>query len=260
MFANSILKVEQEAEQLWQFQRFEIVVEYEKRLPFGPPFTVFFYFFLMIRNFWNRLIKFSDQCKVCCQCFCLKHKKTIIETGRPKENVIDNQKSIFVQNGAGQFGRPGVFNYWRNLAQKYSHNLEKSDTEKWKLKKIDMTMIKLRMDMNTQKKSMMRLNDRVIGLEQSIQSNQGYLEQIMNVLSQKDAKKGLIDRKLTTYIHILSRESPYLNTNIPRFFINNKLVPWECNIDLYDPPFISFPPEYFKVNNFMLSNLIYVLF
>ena len=101
--------------------------------------------------------------------------------------------------------------------------------------------------MSTQKKSIARLNDRVIGLEQAIQANQSYLEQIKNLLSHTDAKKGLIDRKLTNYIHILSRESPYLNTNIPRFFVSNKLVPWECYIELYDPPFISFPAEFFKV-------------
>jgi hypothetical protein len=107
--------------------------------------------------------------------------------------------------------------------------------------------------MSTQKKSIQRLNDRVIGLEQSIQSNQSYLEQIKNLLTQTDSKKGLIDRKLTTYIHILARESPYPNTNLPRFFVNNKLVPWEVSIDLYDPPFISFPVEYFKIDKLFVD-------
>ncbi len=146
-----------------------------------------------------------------------------------------------------------VFNYWRNLAQGYYNDLEKQDSENSKIKKLDNTLKNVRTDIITQKKSIQRLNDRVIGLQQSLQSNQSYLEQIKNLLVQTDSKKGLIDRKLTNYIHILSRESPYLNTNLPRFFVNNKLVPWEVSIDLYDPPFVSFPVEYFRIGKIFID-------
>ena len=143
-----------------------------------------------------------------------------------------------------------------NLVQRYAHNLDKQDTENYKMKKVDNTLNKIRIDISTQKKSIQRLNDRVIGLEQTIQSNQSYLEQIKNLLTHADSKKGLIDRKLTTYIHILSRESPYLTTNVPRFFVNNKLVPWEVSIDLYDPPRVSFPAEYFKIDKMFVDGEI----
>ena len=46
-----------------------------------------------------------------------------------------------------------------------------------------------------------------------------------------------LDRKKKNYIHILSRESPYIFTNIPRFFVYEKLVPWDCAYDLYDVRF-----------------------
>ena len=140
-----------------------------------------------------------------------------------------------------------MFNYWRNIAQKYSYELEKEQIEKKKHKKVDNTLNKVQSDLGTQKKSMQRLNARVINLEQSLQTSQSYLEQIKNLLTTKESKNGLADRKLSNYIHILSRESPYLNTNIPRFFIYEKLVSWDCQIDLYDPPFISLPAETFKV-------------
>lgn len=75
MFSRTTLIVEAEAEQLWMFQRYEIVVEYEKRLPFGPPFTIFCYFYMMMRNFITKLKKFSSSCKVCCSCYCFNHLK-----------------------------------------------------------------------------------------------------------------------------------------------------------------------------------------
>lgn len=133
------------------------------------------------------------------------------------------------------------------------NNLERDLTDHSKFKKIDTVLSKIRTDLISQRQSMQRLNFRVINLEQSIQSNQQYLEQIKNSMASKVSKKGLYDRRLASYIHILARESPYVNTNITRFFIYEKLVPWECTIDLYDPPFCSLPVDYFKVERIFID-------
>ena len=158
-----------------------------------------------------------------------------------------------IQGSYSQQPATYAFNYWRNIAQKYSQGLERIKRDISKFNKIDATLNKVRQDLVTQKKSFQRLNAHVINLEQSIQSNSSYLEYIKNSLSNKVSKKGLVDRKLTSYIHILSRESPYLNTNVPRFFIYEKLVPWECTIDLYDPPFIELAADTF--NNVRYSRI-----
>lgn len=112
----------------------------------------------------------------------------------------------------------------------------------------------MREDLTAQKKSMQRLNDRVISLEKSLVLNQSYLEQIKNLLSQRVSKSGLMDRKRHNYIHILSRESPYASTNIPRFFVYEKLVPWEMPYDLYDPPLIILAADSFKVDKIFIDD------
>ena len=281
MFSSTNLRVERESAQLWMFQRYEIVLEYEKRLPFSPPFTVFFYVFMILRSTWNKFRYLAQRCKICCTCFCLRHRKqnsldtSILGSKLTSSGILNNTNSNQnansgnnQQSNTSANSRPpaNVFNYWRNIgnlisylkssffndkfylliAQKYSNDLEKESNES-KQKKLDTNLTKVRIDLGTQKNSLQRLNDRVINLEQVISQNQSYLEQIRNLLTQKDSKTGLINRKKPNYIHILSRESPYLNTNIPRFFVYEKLVSWDCSFDLYDPPFISLGFETFKV-------------
>ncbi len=65
MFSNSISKVAKEAEQLWMFQRYEIVVEYEKRIPFGPPLSLLFYLYMIMRDMGSNMKKFSQRFRVC---------------------------------------------------------------------------------------------------------------------------------------------------------------------------------------------------
>lgn len=121
------------------------------------------------------------------------------------------------------------------MAQRYSQQIEQTSTEKTKSKQIDTNLNRLREDLGAQKKSLQRLNDRVITMEKKVILNQSYLEQIKNLLSQKvGSKAGLFDRKKKNYIHILSRESPYVGSTLFRFFVYEKLVPWDVLYDLYD--------------------------
>lgn len=140
------------------------------------------------------------------------------------------------------------------LFSRVAQNAEKDANEKNKQKQIETNLNKVREDLSTQKKSLQRLNDRVISLEKTIVQNQSYLEQIKNLLSQKQSKSGLLDRKKRNFIHILSRESPYTSTNIPRFFVYEKLVPWEISYELYDPPFIVIAAESFKVDKIFIDD------
>jgi hypothetical protein len=91
-------------------------------------------------------------------------------------------------------------------------------------------------------------------LEKSILHNQSYLEVIKNFLTQKTSSSNLLDRKKSNYIHILSRESPYIHTNIARFYIYEKLVPWDCVYDVYDPPFISLTADFIKIDRILVDD------
>jgi hypothetical protein len=200
------------------FQRYQIVLDYEKRLILPPPFTLISYAYMILKWIFNKIKRLFKKCKICCKCFCFQHQynkenqrasELISKISAPTEKMRDDQMNT------------KMFCYWRSVAQKYSADAEKESKEKAKQKQIETNMNKVREDLYSQKKSMQRLNDRVISLEKSLVLNQSYLEQIKNLLSQKVSKSGLLDRKKNNYVHILSRESPYANTNIPRFFVFN---------------------------------------
>ena len=81
MFSNRISKTTHQTQQIWMYQRYEIVIEYENRLPFGPPLTIFCYLVMSVRKIWFKFKHFAKTCKVCCACFCLRHRK---ENSEPK--------------------------------------------------------------------------------------------------------------------------------------------------------------------------------
>jgi hypothetical protein len=262
MFSSTGQRVSEISEQLWMFQRYEIVMEYEKRLIFAPPFTVIFYAFYIIKKTAQFIIRFTTQfyrllCNRCCK---KAHKSYDLNKSANGTSATGNNEVVVA---SGEITKPTVenlnsskfdvanknpdafvlsnnkdnikmFNYWTNIAQKYSEDCEKEVKEKSNQKQIETNMNKVREDLGTQKKTLQRLNDRVISLEKAMTQNQSYLEQIRNLLTQRVSKSGLLDRKKRNFIHILSRESPYIFTNIPRFFVYEKLVPWECAYDLYD--------------------------
>lgn len=242
MFSTTGNRVNEKSEQLWMFQRYEIVLDYEKRLIFPPPFTIFSYLYMLLHFLYSCVINLFQKCQKCFCYFCLKHVKQ--NDASMQESSKLNSSLHRIEKGSGSPSQntntdSNVHSYWRAMAQKYCQDAEKETKEKAKQKLNETNMNKVREDLSSQKKAMQRLNDRVISLEKALNQNQSYLEQIKNLVSQKVSnRKGLHERKDKNYIHILSRESPYVHTNTPRFFVYEKLVRWSCAYDLYDPPFI----------------------
>ena len=45
----TIQSVQEQAHNLWRYQRFLIIMEYTKRAPVPPPFNTFYYLFVILR-------------------------------------------------------------------------------------------------------------------------------------------------------------------------------------------------------------------
>lgn len=110
--------------------------------------------------------------------------------------------------------------------------------------------------MDVQRKSLRQINDRVVTLEKLMIDSHILLEKIRATIQQED--KSLPETH--KFIHILSRESPYIYTNEPRFPVTEKYIPWKVSrswrskvkiywwllkvsFDLYDPTLITLPKE-----------------
>jgi len=240
MFSATGQRVNSQSEQLWMYQRYEIVVDYETRLTFPPPFTFISYIAMFFKwlsvkmvNLWTRMWHACYKCSRPRGAKSTKSDKLKLVDAKPLKNM---------------------HNYWRNMAQNFSKESEKKEKDKSKEKTIETNLNKVREDLVIQKKSMQRLNDRIVLIEKAIIQNQSYLEVIKNSLVQRSSKLGLLDRKKSTYVHILSRESPYLLTNVARYFVYEKLVPWDCVYDMYDPPFLSILFDVLKVDRMFVDD------
>jgi len=78
-------------------------------------------------------------------------------------------------------------------------------------------------DMDVQRKSLRQINDRVVTLEKLMIDSHILLEKIRATIQQED--KSLPESQ--KFIHILSRESPYIYTNEPRFPVTERYIPWK---------------------------------
>ena len=241
MFSATGQRISAQSEQLWMFQRYEIVLDYENRLTFPPPFTFLSYLFMFIEWIWHQCTCCWRRSKVWCKKCCKKKEDAAL---KKQSSQVDKQ----------QKPSTNVQHYWRNFAQSYSKDSEKEDKEKQKQKYLETSLNKVREDLTSQKKSLQRLNDRVISLEKAFIQSQSYLETIKNILTQKTSKSTLFERLKRNYVHILSRESPYISTSISRYYVYEKMVPWECAFELYDPPFLSQSHEILKVDKIFVDD------
>ena len=76
-----------------------------------------------------------------------------------------------------------------------------------------------------QRKSLRQINDRVVTLEKLMIDSHILLEKIRSTIQQED--KALPESH--KFIHILSRESPYIYTNEARFPVTERYIPWKVS-------------------------------
>ncbi len=88
-------------------------------------------------------------------------------------------------------------------------------------------MSNVQKDTNVLQKSLRQLNDRMFSLEKLRIEPDVPLEKRRATINQED--KTLPESQ--TFIHVLSRESPYIYTNETRFLVTEKFISWTVNCD-----------------------------
>ncbi|KAK3100700.1 hypothetical protein FSP39_023943 [Pinctada imbricata] len=214
MFSLTIAKVSSEANEIWRFQRYALVMEFESRLIFPPPFTILYYVYMLIRLIINKLKGCRSAC--CGKCCCRKKSK-LDERG----HSVRRQK------------RSRNYNYWKQCSQDFN-TTERAKQKEENHTKQQTTMINsVHEDMRLQKKNMKRINERILELERTMHASRMYLESIFHKMDKTDVlgvstTKGQI-------VHVAARQSPYPSTRIVRFPVFDKYVPWQQKYDIYDP-------------------------
>ncbi|KAK3100144.1 hypothetical protein FSP39_015318 [Pinctada imbricata] len=214
MFALTIAKVDNIASDIWKFQRYALVVEFEQHLIFPPPFTILYYFYILIMSFVNKI----RGCRRACLGRC-RHK--------------DSKQDPEMSHGVTKQKRSQNYNYWKQCSIEYNTKEQTVKKEENFPKQQAAVINNIQDDMRFQKKNIKRLNERILELERTISTSRMYLESIFHKLDKTDVL-GVSTAK-GQVVHVAARQSPYPTTRIIRFPVFDKYVPWEQTYDIYDP-------------------------
>lgn len=58
LFAATALKISPEADDIWKYQRYNLVVDFDNRLPVCAPFSIFYYFYRIVKWIYNLICRF----------------------------------------------------------------------------------------------------------------------------------------------------------------------------------------------------------
>lgn len=67
----TITKVDNEASEIWKFQRYALIIDFEERLNLPPPFIIISYICILLKKIYNKM----KGCKRNCCTFCCCSKK-----------------------------------------------------------------------------------------------------------------------------------------------------------------------------------------
>ncbi|CAF4200889.1 unnamed protein product, partial [Rotaria sordida] len=130
--------------------------------------------------------------------------------------------------------------YWKYKAKEFYAKTQEGDKAQEKLDNLSKCSINMQKDIDILRKSLRHVSDRVLTSEKLLIDAQILLEKIHSIIKQEDKSLPVYQK----FIHMLSRESPYIYTYEARFPVTERHIPWKASFDLYDPTVISLPKQH----------------
>ncbi|CAF3628955.1 unnamed protein product [Rotaria sp. Silwood1] len=214
MFSLTGARVQNQSQQIWMFNRYKILIGYSKRPCLPPPFIIISY-----------IINNNDN-----------DSKTNKSRDASSENDMEKQNNVNKNNVEDS----GTNVYWKFKAKEFYAKTKEGDKVQEKLDNLSKSTTNMEKDIDILRKSLRHMSDRVVTSEKLLIDSQILLEKIHSVIKQEDRSLPVYQK----FIHMLSRESPYIYTNEARFPITQKQIPWKVPFDVYDPTVISLSKQH----------------
>ncbi|XP_040297409.1 transient receptor potential cation channel subfamily M member 2 [Bufo bufo] len=227
MFNYTFQQVQEHTDQIWKFQRHDLIEEYHSRPPAPPPFILFNHLHLFIKH-------------------AILHKPS----GRQKqlkEKLEKNEESTLLS--------------WETfLKENYIHHLQKQMKQSTEQKirdtseKVNTVLDMLELD---QVKRTGSMENRLIFLEEQTLRSAKALNWIVNTLldngfgskesapvTESSKLLGEIDLKdkeetVISSCHVNARDIHYPDSNVVRFPVPDEKIPWEVEFSIYNPTFYT---------------------
>uniref|UniRef100_A0A8C5LER0 Transient receptor potential cation channel subfamily M member 2 n=1 Tax=Jaculus jaculus TaxID=51337 RepID=A0A8C5LER0_JACJA len=229
MFNYTFQEVQEHTDQIWKFQRHDLIEEYHGRPPAPPPLILLSHLQLLVKRL---VLKIPAK----------RHRQLKSKLEKNEEAVLLSWEIYLKEN------------YLQN--QQYQHHQRPEQKIQDISEKVD-TMVDL-LDMDRVKRSG-SMEQRLALLEEQMAQTSRALNWIVTALKdsgfgleagvpalapqkacdEPDAELG-VKRKaeeLGDQYHVNARHLLYPNTLVTRFPVPNEKVPWEVEFLIYDPPF-----------------------
>uniref|UniRef100_A0A8C5Q425 Transient receptor potential cation channel subfamily M member 2 n=1 Tax=Leptobrachium leishanense TaxID=445787 RepID=A0A8C5Q425_9ANUR len=227
MFNYTFQQVQEHTDQIWKFQRHDLIEEYHGRPPLPPPFILF-----------NHLHQFIKQ--------VILHEPGVWQK-QLKEKLEKNEEAAILS-----WETYLKENYVQNVQYRLRQSTEQRirDTSE----KVNSVMNFLELD---QVKRTGSMENRLLYLEDQALRSAKALDWIVNTLLEngfgsKDSAPVTVSSRLTgdinirerdestlTPFHVNARIIHYPNSSAIRFPVPDEKVPWEVEFNIYHPPFYT---------------------
>ncbi|GAV05896.1 hypothetical protein RvY_15956 [Ramazzottius varieornatus] len=213
LFAATAIKVKEEADAIFKYERYRTVLDFASRSALPPPFSVLNYMFN-----WT----------VVC---CYKMKRI----NRQQSKQLINPRPMKLMEQSNNKRTYESYSYWMGLTKEYYRKKAVEEKDK-KIASDQLNRIKtVQADTKSMKAKLARMSEKV---KQNEKTTLAMLEEIRHILYRRGhAKEGTVN--------VLSRSSPYPGTNVERFAVTSSYVAWDDDLENYDPPAYSMPVSAF---------------
>ncbi|CAF1504882.1 unnamed protein product [Adineta ricciae] len=261
LFSVTGARIQRQSEQIWCYNQYAILVEYQNRLRLPPPFVIFSYII-------ESMMIICRQCKRCFEKRCTTNQATAPATTRnvryvtvpmqsptgttddahsneKQSNTISSNSETIEDKDSERKNEASI--YWKHKAKDYFLQIQAAETAKDPSKGLVIglslsandhlkcnSIANVQKDIEVLRRALLQSKDRLVSLEETMNNSNVLLEKISPIVFRVDQKFTEIPTK---FLHIYSRQSPYVYTENARSWVGDKFVPWTIN------PFVQRNPS-----------------
>lgn len=227
LFSVTNAKVQSESEEIWKYQVYSIIVDFETRLRLPAPLNFISYIIMLLEFIFKKVKHLIGKC---CKSSCCRRKDAL--DGTHKLSIVKVHGSV-------------DYSYWKSCMKKLNEETEKTVKEEARPKEQSQRIELLVTQSKLQKEFNEKMTEQMSNLERQLIVCSLALEQIAHKIDTIDPK-ARPELVTVTNLHMASRQSPYPQTKHQRFPVFDKFVSWEEPYLTYDPVLYTKPLDEYK--------------
>ncbi|OQR67438.1 transient receptor potential cation channel subfamily M member 1-like [Tropilaelaps mercedesae] len=230
LFSNTARRIEAASDNIWKFQRYQLVMDFKNRLCLPPPLNLISYILVLLDLTVGNLCRLLKRC-------CCERRKDDAEGLLPLPVMPANSS-----------GKDSTFEYWRQISQDYWTAREESEQEEERNREEAERQQRVLDEVDNHRAQLASMRAELKELNRLVVQTRNYLAELKHSAQAQSVVDGVVTpgADLMRQAHFLSKSSPYPATKVLRFPVPDKYVPWEVMWLDYDPIVFTKPSNCFS--------------